>query len=137
MRKQIAMCPPLSRSTILQGAFGATLLIAQICCPPVATQAEEVIVSVSRLELFVDRYLIDRLDGVQQRLHRPQPANIVIERDQPGGLWIGNGYAVIKDGDTYRLFYNSSNVMALAESSNGVDRTTQTIGLVDYRGTSL
>ena len=37
----------------------------------------------SRRELFVDRFLIARLDGASLRLHEPQPAEKVLEIDRP------------------------------------------------------
>src|SRR5688572_12071213 len=33
----------------------------------------------SRLELFVDRHLIDKMDGVALRLHRPMDAGVAFE----------------------------------------------------------
>ena len=53
----------------------------------------------SRLELFVDRYLIDDLRGTSLRLHQPRKQPMA---DQP----FAGGYAtVIKDGDLYRAYY--------------------------------
>ena len=59
----------------------------------------------SRRELFVDSFLIDRLVGARLELHHPKPAESVIVFDKP---WEGAfaGYAtVIKDNDTYRMYY--------------------------------
>lgn len=59
----------------------------------------------SRLEMFVDPYLIDKLDGTQLRLHPPTPAETVLAFDKP---WEGEFCAyvtVIKDGELYRLYY--------------------------------
>ncbi|MCX8213960.1 MAG: hypothetical protein OTJ97_05545 [SAR202 cluster bacterium] len=44
----------------------------------------------SRLELFVDDYLIDRLHEVAQVLHRPTPQNVALSLDEP---WEGNSSA--------------------------------------------
>ena len=52
----------------------------------------------SRRELFVDRHLIERIEGAQLVLHHPQPAEVVLRFDRP---WEGPfcGYVtVIKDG---------------------------------------
>ena len=53
----------------------------------------------SRLELFIDYHLIDRIDGLKLRMHRPQQAPL-----SPLPL---SGYymTVIKDGDLYRAYY--------------------------------
>ncbi len=53
----------------------------------------------SRLELFVDRFLIDDLRGTSLRLHQPRKLPMA---NQP----FAGGYAtVIKDGDLYRAYY--------------------------------
>src|SRR3954452_15865604 len=41
----------------------------------------------SRLELFVDDGLIERLSGAERRLHHPVPANVALVCDRP---WEGN-----------------------------------------------
>ena len=72
-----------------------------------ALQAAEIIDIGSRRELFVDHLLIARMEGVGLRLHRPVPREIVFKFDQP---WEGiySGYeTVLKDGDTYRFYYQS------------------------------
>ena len=60
----------------------------------------------SRRELFVDRALIEQLEGkAELRLHPPTPREIAITFDKP---WEGNasGYpTVIQDGDVYRMYY--------------------------------
>jgi len=87
----------------------------------------EAIDSGLRWELFVDRTLIDRMDGVELCMHRPQPAEKVMEFNQP---WEGAfaGYAtVIKDGNLYRMYYRAGGnlkledqVTCLAESEDGI-----------------
>jgi hypothetical protein len=39
----------------------------------------------SRLELFVDDYLIDRATGADLTLHRPTAQEVVLRYDRPGG----------------------------------------------------
>ncbi len=59
----------------------------------------------SRLELFVDDYLIDMLRGVRLKLHSPQRREVAIVFDKP---WEGAacGYpTVFQDGDIYRMYY--------------------------------
>ena len=60
----------------------------------------------SRLELFVDGYLIGELSGgAELELHRPAEREAAIVHDQP---WEGNASAyqsVFKDGDLYRMYY--------------------------------
>ena len=88
----------------------------------------------SRREIFVDGYLIERLDGTQRRLQTPQAAEVSVGQEQIGGLNFDTGYAVVKDGDVYRMFYNASARMALAESLDGIHWTLPSIGLVEFEG---
>ena len=37
----------------------------------------------SRRELFVDHYLIERMEGVRLVLHHPQPAEVAMRFDRP------------------------------------------------------
>ncbi len=62
----------------------------------------------SRRELFIDNLLIDRLDGASLKLQTPRPGGVAVrfgaaegDVDSPR-----SGYTtVLKDGDTYRLYY--------------------------------
>ncbi len=59
----------------------------------------------SRLELFTDYYLIDKLDNTSLKLHEPIDKGLVLKFDKP---WEGpfSGYCtVIKDEDLFRLYY--------------------------------
>ena len=68
----------------------------------------------SRLELFVDDYLIDELsDGARLILQHPTPQDVAIVHDEP---WEGNssGYhSIFKDGDLFRLYYKASQLATL------------------------
>jgi hypothetical protein len=58
-----------------------------------------------QLELFVDRYLIEKLDGTDLLLHEPRSAGVVLTFDRP---WEGafSGYVtVLQDGPIYRMYY--------------------------------
>jgi hypothetical protein len=81
--------------------WAATLLVVSD-----ATRADEPIDLGSRLDLFVDPYLIERTTGkAELRLHHPTPREVAIVHDQP---WEGtaSGYhTVFRDGDRYRMYY--------------------------------
>ncbi len=94
----------------------------------------------SRLELFVDRYLIDDLRGTSLRLHQPRKLPMA---DQP----FAGGYAtVIKDGDLYRAYYrdqlshhdgsgedgNPGEIYRYAESLDGHEWTYPELGLHEF-----
>ena len=94
----------------------------------------------SRLELFVDDHLIESMVGARLVLGRPQPAGTVLKADRP---WEGSfnlGYEVIRDGDTYRMFYRGwsegeKSVLCYAESHDGIHWEKPNLGVVEVGGT--
>ncbi len=50
---------------------------------PITAFAAEPIHIGNRRELFVDKYLIDHMDGVELRLQKPVPREVVIVHDAP------------------------------------------------------
>ena len=82
----------------------------------------------SRRELFVDRYLIDRLDNATLKLHEPQLAPAMTE--PADNLEYGT---VIKDGELFRLYTregrgakfdgDAPEVTRYCESRNGIHWT--------------
>ncbi|MFN0168119.1 MAG: hypothetical protein ACKV22_16970 [Bryobacteraceae bacterium] len=100
----------------------------------------------SRLELFLDDYLIEQFEGgARLRLHHPVRKEIALEHDAP---WEGRGsgyHTVFRDGERFRLYYKSWNmpevtgkagglVIAYAESRDGIRWTKPDLGLVEYNG---
>ncbi len=99
----------------------------------------------SNRELFVDQYLIEKLNGVTQELHSPHNEGIVFTFDKP---WEGNfcGYGtIIKDGTQFKLYYrgvrapgrdgNDNEVTCYAESSDGVNWSKPDLFLYEINGT--
>ena len=99
----------------------------------------------SRRELFIDRYLIESLDGTQLVLAEPCDRGPVLAFDKP---WEGlfSGYVtVIRDGDRLKLYYRGhaedaadgspSEVTCYAESSDGIHWTKPALGLFTVKGT--
>ena len=76
--------------------------------PLMPVQADTVLNIGSRLELFVDNYMIDHFTGkAELRLHHPEPKEIVIVHDDP---WEGNGsgyHSIFRDGDKYKMYYKA------------------------------
>jgi len=108
-----------------------------------AQQSERIDIA-SRREMFVDHYLIDRLDGVRLVLHRPRDEGPVLKFDEP---WEGPfcGYCtVIRDGDKYRFYYrglpeagrdgSEREVTCYAESSDGINIFKPRLNLFAVKG---
>lgn len=101
----------------------------------------------SRLELFVDDYVIDEIAGdARLHLHRPHPQEVVLTTDKP---WEGNTsayYSIFQDGDIYRMYYRGSHfdehtkqathreVTCYAESTDGLHWIKPNLGLYDFNG---
>lgn len=99
----------------------------------------------SRLELFVDDYLVERFDGTALKLHEPVPAGVALRFDHP---WEGafSGYiTVIQDGGLFRMYYRGlpkagrdgspDEVTCYAESRDGIEWVKPKLGLFEVRGT--
>jgi hypothetical protein len=101
----------------------------------------------SRLELFVDEFLIDQMSGdLHQQLHEPTPQEVALVTDAP---WEGNTsayFTVFQDGDLYRMYYRGSHAddgaassahpefTCYAESRDGIRWTKPELGIVEYQG---
>jgi hypothetical protein len=98
----------------------------------------------SRLELFVDDVLVDRLEGdAEFQLHRPQARNVVLTDDRP---WESSTayFAVRKDDGVFRMYYrgfhHGTDEKALgeptcyAESRDGIDWAKPNLGLFTFEG---
>ncbi|MBI4557082.1 MAG: hypothetical protein HY706_05805 [Candidatus Hydrogenedentes bacterium] len=97
----------------------------------------------SDLQLFVDDYLIEQLDGVRLELHHPAPQEIAIPLDKP---WEGKDCAyvtVFKDGDRYRCYYrglpdeSAPEVACTAESADGIHWTKPELELYPVAGATM
>lgn len=97
-----------------------------------------------RLELFVDRFLIERLQDAELRLHEPTPTGEVLRFDRP---WEGRycGYvSVFQDGDLFRMYYrglpragkdgSDIEVTCYAESRDGVAWEKPNLGIHEVNG---
>jgi len=99
-----------------------------------------------RLQLFVDRHLIEKFEGAAGlRLHRPVMREVVIVHDES---WEGNtcGYhTVFRDNGLYRMYYRAWNhhdgkashpaFVCYAQSGDGIHWIKPWLGLVEFDGT--
>ena len=143
------MPQPLSRRTFLKSsaALAAVPLAARFAA---AAQPNSAIDVGSRRELFVDDYLIDRLEGkASLQLHHPEAKEICLVHDAP---WEGSGsgyHSIFQDGDKYRLYYKAWHLAVspgkvktdthplfccYAESTDGVHWTKPELGIHEFGG---
>jgi hypothetical protein len=93
----------------------------------------------SNRELFVDDYLIEKMEGAQLLMHQPIDKGPVLSFDKE---WEGpfSGYCtVIKDQDKYRLYYrglpksgpdgSDGETTCYAESIDGINWTKPSLGI--------
>lgn len=110
-----------------------------------ATAADVVNIG-SRRELFVDRYLIDRLQNTELRLGTPVDHGPVLQLDKSWEGAFSGYFTVIHDQDVYRMYYRgnpnggtkdgtNNEVTAVAESKDGVHWIRPDLGLFEVRGT--
>ena len=120
----------------------ATAVLMSMVLPVEGLAAENPIQIGSRLELFVDNHLIDRMENVEFRLHQPQMLPL------PKSPLVGAYATVIKDGDLYRGYYRDvipgylgkrysghpGEITCYAESRDGHEWTFPSLGLFEVDG---
>lgn len=100
----------------------------------------------SRLELFLDDTLIDRMQGVRLKLHRPRSKGIVLRFDEP---WEGefSGFPrIVDDSGTYRMYYRGLppwkkgeplvESTCVAVSRDGIHWEKPNVGRIELLGTT-
>ncbi len=131
---------PLKCAAMTRCIQFVVLLISTVCC-----FAADPIDLGSRRELFVDKFLIEKMDGVEFKMHEPHREGPAVEFDAP---WEGGWscyITVFKDGDLYRMFYrglpiagkdgSSNESVCYAESKDGISWTKPNLGLFEISGT--
>lgn len=107
----------------------------------------------SRRELFVDRHLIEKLDGVRLELHRPQPREVVLRFDKRWESYSPGYTTIIQDEECglFRMYYRATHtppnysvkeepttprreVTCYAESKDGIHWTRPSLGLIEFEG---
>ena len=102
----------------------------------------------SRLELFVDDWLINQVRGVGLKMHHPVPQEIALKLDRPWEGETSYDPVVMKDGDRYRLWYRSTSLpprdapsvgytrlrTAYVESEDGIHWERPSLGIYEVNG---
>ena len=116
------------------------------CVAESNSKAAEALDLGSKRELFVDNYLIDKLEGARLVMGQPKDEGVAFAFDKP---WEGkySGYAVVlkvADGD-YRMYYRGAprligsheleQYTCVANSKDGIRWERPNLGLYEIRGT--
>ena len=103
----------------------------------------------SRLELFVDRYLIERLEGAELKLQPPTPREVALRFDRPWEGPTSTYVSMIKDAARYRAYYRGSDYRGryavelgrftepkacCAESQDGIAWMRPSLGMCEFEG---
>ena len=99
----------------------------------------------------MDRYLIEKLDGLRLQLHRPRRAGVAIKFDKPWEGIASGHVTVILDRGKYRMYYRgwpykpelrdgsapgqAKHVTCYAESDDGIDWVKPNLGIHEVHGT--
>ena len=86
----------------------STCLLSTVFTLAVGTPSAEPLKIGSHLELFVDDYLIEFMEGLELKLHSPRPAERVLTFDKPWEGVTSDYISVLKDDDRYRMYYRGS-----------------------------
>lgn len=125
--------------TVLTSVSLALLITAAVRARPPVNVAD-------RRQVFIDGRLIDKSDGIKLAVHRPHgTGEIVLRCDRPWEERLGQYHSVLKDGDTYHMWYTfygradeDSPVVrsiAYARSGDGIQWEKPDLGLVEVYGT--
>jgi len=96
----------------------------------------------SRWELFVDDWLIARLEGAELRINTPIKREIVLVADQPWeGKWSAY-FTALQDGARTRLYYrgftpadvSEATCTCMVESTDGIHFERPKLGLYEFDG---
>lgn len=131
--------------------LGLTIMVlgSVVACYEHGAAADQEVIHVgSRRELFIDRSLVERLDGAELRLHAPRTAGVALKLDQPWERHLSGYFTVLRDGDVYRMYYRgrpltdygdgakeAQEVTCVAESRDGSQWSRPTLGTYEVAGT--
>jgi hypothetical protein len=92
----------------------------------------------NKRELFVDDYLLEKLNNVDLRLATPVSAGIALKFGEPWEGRFCTYVSIISDGKIYRMYYRGSSgqeVTCYAESSDGINWKKPNLRLFEVNGT--
>lgn len=120
------------------------VIILSFFCNPYLSFGQDAPVIQNQRELFIDNYLIEKLDNIDARLGTPVSGGVALKFDKP---WEGKFSAyvsVINDGFRYRMYYRGlvghenkgdRQVTCYAESIDGIHWIKPNLRLFEVDGT--
>lgn len=123
-------------------AFGSAVLASTLTYCGVWAQEPTIVDLGSRRELFVDRFLIDRLEKTTLNLHQPVSDGVAIKVDKPWEGPANAGIAVFRHDDRLLMYYRAMTVhegdvsgrLCVATSEDGVTWAKPNLGRAEYGG---
>lgn len=119
------------RSCLTVSAY-LTLITTAYAQSSTATSALDV---GDRRQVFIDDRFFADSKGVRLTVHQPvKTGEATIQPDQPWERGIGAYASVLKDGDTYHMWYKPNRGICYARSKDGIHWEKPALGLVEYKG---
>jgi len=120
------------------------LIIAFVIFCPLMSIGQETIDLGNRREIFVDDYLIAKLDGLRLQIHHPHDEGPVLYFDKPWEGAFSAYITIIKEHDFYRAYYRGipkagsdgkdNEVTCYAQSKDGIHWEKPNLGLFEVYG---
>ena len=136
------------------GSCFISIILTGLCTG--AAEVEAPVDIGSRLELFVDDWLIDSMSNLELKLHSPRSMEKVLTLDRPWEGVTSEYVTVFKDDDRYRMYFRGSNhvgytipsmlkpsekevpvhvrTTSYAESSDGLSWSRPSLGIFEFNG---
>ena len=135
----------------------ASYLLLSLALPPPESAEDKTPVNIgSRLELFVDDWLIDSLTDLELKLHSPRSVGRVLMLHRPWEGVTSEYVTVFKDENRYRMYFRGSNhegytipsmlkpgekevpthirTTSYAESPDGITWSRPSLGIFEFNG---
>lgn len=132
----------LSSRFILCGVVAVAWLapVSSIACASEAKNASAVRDIGSRLELFVDDWLIEKMSNTRLKMHSPVRKEVVFSFDAPWEGGLSAYVTIMKDEGHFRMYYRgggdlSREYTCMAQSKDGINWIRPSLGLFEFNGT--
>jgi hypothetical protein len=131
-----------SRSMLCEMFVIVTAWLTSLCSSACASETKSVTIPRdigSRLELFVDDWLIETMSNTRLKMHTPVRKEVVFNFDAPWEGGLSAYVTIMKDQDRFRMYYRgggdlSREYTCLAKSQDGIDWIRPSLRLFDFNG---